>query len=828
MANLSNINNKFLVTTGGNVGIGDTGPSTKLTVDVPAVLNNTVNLFKLGDDTNGLVFKKFWDSGGIAWRLNKGISGINMMTFSQDGKVGIGTDSPDNILHIRNGDTTYASQVGADTMLFLETTNVSNALQFTSANTAQQYIMFGDDDPNVGWISYNHSDNNLNFRVNAIERMRIDSSGNVTIGTGIIKPAIGGDIAITQGAIGLRINDAASAISPTTATSNNDNAVDLGVSNIRFRNLYMGGTGTFAGNVTVGANTVQNGTNPGLKIQSTNTSQTVLGLHNTTSRNWEVAVGGSTNTLGAGKFYVYDNTADAGRLVIDTSGNVGIGTISPAQKLHVIGNIYSVNSGTDGGQIRLANSGGGSNWYWAARTTGLNLGELGAADGRMFIANGGNVGIGTTSPSQKLEVSGNTYVTGYVQASSALIGLKNGYATFGSNSTATGIALSRDFLPSSYPDLIINSSGNVGIGTSSPSQKLEVTGNFKLNGTVVQEGTGNNLTFKYRTANSNAYSGGNATCKFGRFYWTPAHWVTGAPVIKVTLHCKYYQGERREYIIKAGYQNTDPVINELQPSSPQQKITLSVGATTSAGYNYAGQPVYYVDLQWTQTAYIWGWAQVESQVGFLTSNPTSTWGGVVMDSAITQTNNSGTTKDYTSFFAGNVGVGTETPPAKLSVYAGGADGIQLLDLSDTNNSGRVFYARSGGGSWCIMNNATNYSIRSGGVPGSTSGTEKIRLTGYSATSWTSGSDETIKENIKPIGNVLNKINDYRCVEYNLIDDETKDKKIGFIAQDWQEDFPQIIEQMENEKIGMKYTETIPILLKAIQELKAEIELLKSK
>ena len=177
---------------------------------------------------------------------------------------------------------------------------------------------------------------------------------------------------------------------------------------------------------------------------------------------------------------------------------------------------------------------------------------------------------------------------------------------------------------------------------------------------------------------------------------------------------------------------------------------------------------------------------------------------------------------------GNVGIGTETPPAKLSVYAGGADGIQLLDLSDTNNSGRVFYARSGGGSWCIMNNATNYSIRSGGVPGSTSGTEKIRLTGYSATSWTSGSDETIKENIKPIGNVLNKINDYRCVEYNLIDDETKDKKIGFIAQDWQEDFPQIIEQMENEKIGMKYTETIPILLKAIQELKAEIELLKSK
>ena len=101
---------------------------------------------------------------------------------------------------------------------------------------------------------------------------------------------------------------------------NNDGAVGFFITSA--------GNTTFAGNVTVGANTVQNGTNPGLKIQSTNISQTVLGLHNTTSGNWEVAVGGSANTIGAGKFYVYDNTADAGRLVIDTSGNAMIGGTS--------------------------------------------------------------------------------------------------------------------------------------------------------------------------------------------------------------------------------------------------------------------------------------------------------------------------------------------------------------------------------------------------------------------------------------------------------------------------------------------------------------------
>ena len=77
----------------------------------------------------------------------------------------------------------------------------------------------------------------------------IDSSRNLlNIGTissgansGIIKE-IGGDISLVQGAVGLRINDSASAISATTATSNNDASVDLGVSNIRFRNLFLSGT----------------------------------------------------------------------------------------------------------------------------------------------------------------------------------------------------------------------------------------------------------------------------------------------------------------------------------------------------------------------------------------------------------------------------------------------------------------------------------------------------------------------------------------------------------------------------------------------------------
>jgi hypothetical protein len=93
-----------------------------------------------------------------------------------------------------------------------------------------------------------------------------------------------------------------------------------------------------------------------------------------------------------------------------------------------------------------------------------------------------------------------------------------------------------------------------------------------------------------------------------------------------------------------------------------------------------------------------------------------------------------------------------------------------------------------------------------------------------ATAWTSNSDIALKENIKPLENVLDKIKDYRCVEYNLKTDD--DKKIGFIAQDWENDFAPIVNKDENEMLGMKYTETIPVLLKAIQELKAEVDKLK--
>jgi hypothetical protein len=320
---------------------------------------------------------------------------------------------------------------------------------------------------------------------------------------------------------------------------------------------------------------------------------------------------------------------------------------------------------------------------------------------------------------------------------------------------------------------VINGSGNVGIGTASPSQKLDVQGNVNINGTVVEEGSGNNKTFRYRTPNSNSHSGGNALITFGRFYWTPAHWVNIGPVLEVTLQCKYYSGYQRKYIIKAGYGDNEVIVNELQPSETLQRITLQVGTKTAAGYNYAGQPVYYVDLQWTQTAYIWGWAQLSQQVPFLTANPTSGWGGVVVYSALSQNNNAGTPTNHPSFFAGNIKV-----PSTYNLTTGTAANMHV----DSNG----FFYRS----TSSLKYKTDVRDYDKGL------NEVMQL----QPKYYKGKDDG---NVQFAGLIAEDVHDLGLTEFvQYADDETPD--------------------------ALAYPNMIALLTKAIQELKAEIELLKSK
>ncbi|MDP3764879.1 MAG: hypothetical protein Q8R04_00045, partial [Nanoarchaeota archaeon] len=74
-----------------------------------------------------------------------------------------------------------------------------------------------------------------------------------------------------------------------------------------------------------------------VELQKNN--EVFLNIRNTeaSGRQYALVSAGSSGGIGIGKFSVYDKTADASRLTIDSSGNVGIGTASPSQKLDVTG-----------------------------------------------------------------------------------------------------------------------------------------------------------------------------------------------------------------------------------------------------------------------------------------------------------------------------------------------------------------------------------------------------------------------------------------------------------------------------------------------------------
>jgi len=102
-----------------------------------------------------------------------------------------------------------------------------------------------------------------------------------------------------------------------------------------------------------------------------------------------------------------------------------------------------------------------------------------------------------------------------------------------------------------------------------------------------------------------------------------------------------------------------------------------------------------------------------------------------------------------------------------------------------------------------------------------------------ATSFTTYSDERLKKNIKDIGSVLDKIKDIRCVSYLRKDIDNFRETIGFVAQDFVDKFDQVLDSSKirpddkEESLGIKYTETIPILLKAIQELSDKVAALEA-
>ena len=376
--------------------------------------------------SQGQLFSVTDDLSGSIFAVSD-ISGVPIFDINSsgvsyfDGNVGIGTTAPTKKLDVVSNTTYDGIQISGSAIPTLGIIDTTNNAKFVA------YVR--DSDATIG-METNHP---LTINTNNTERMRIGSGGNV--GIGITAPTtklhvVGQDITFYSGTaeqslqVGrnanerteIFINDLQNKITAINDADNNDPHKFI------LNRAFLG----------TGANT------------------------------FEIQKDGSV------------------QLLIDTSGNVGIGTTSPSAKLQITGSdgYLKFDSNGDNGFIKsdfnldlyaddtANNSSGYSN---------IRFFTYGANE-KMRITSGGNVGIGTTSPDTTLHVQG---------ATDPRIDLgedPNNKVWMRWNSSGNYADFTTRVGGTYHANTLVLKDGNIGIKITAPTQRLHVSGNARVTG----------------------------------------------------------------------------------------------------------------------------------------------------------------------------------------------------------------------------------------------------------------------------------------------------------------------------------------------------------
>ena len=392
-----------------------------------------------GDTNTGI-----WSPGADTIAFSEG--GVEAMRITSTGNVGIGTTSPAAKLDVSAGSS------GATGVAGLNTLTVQNSgaagIAILTTNSVFGSIAFGDPENGaIGRIRYNHSDDSMLFQTNAAERMRINSAGNVGIGT-------------TTPAAQLQVSGSTNNTAQFTAS---------------ITGTTMDVTAVTSGTIVVGDIVYSGGVSPITHI-------TALGTGTGGTGTYTVSV---SQTVSSTTLYTGSGTASTIR-ISDTDTGAVAG--QPSGSIEFFGSDGSTPGAGVGAYVSAISED-------ATPDTALTFGTRSAAGGgvdaneRMRITSAGNVGIGTSSPGQRLDVNGSIVTTGGTTDQRGMfIGHQNNINTSYVSRSENGVPNTSNRIKFSYTDdslgfdvnaaerMRIDASGNVGIGTSVPDALLSVNG----------------------------------------------------------------------------------------------------------------------------------------------------------------------------------------------------------------------------------------------------------------------------------------------------------------------------------------------------------------
>lgn len=784
---------KMRITSSGNVGIGTSSPYSKLDVSGAISMNGAyfaannatyTQIYKAQSNSVGLYIggagdpQNYYDNTQHFFRSSGG--GATYAIIDSSGNVGIGTTTP--------GDKLEVSGTG----------NIGIRIR-TSTNTGSDYASLryvqGATETAVTYVNLG----NYITSVGGSERMRITSTGNVGIGTSV--PATRFDVQLATNKhilfhngngeaeiLGATDNGSAYAplfisASPLVLNVNNGSNVGINISNPNSKlEVYDGDISVTTANSFSFLNSNRNfipntgGVSLGaLRFRGYSTGTTYQvgsAIYSFSQDAWT-----STSTPGYLSFQTTTSgsTSPSEKMVISSAGAVkfnsygsGSFTGTATQKLAVdsSGNIIEIPIGA--GPV----DGSGTTNYVTKWTDADTIGNS------QIFDNGTNVGIGTASPTYKLEISGALRSTGTLYSDNgSLAGALNlgQIVSIGSSWTSYANLVFTMHNGGGFSDIMkLQGNGNVGIGTSSPITKLHIDkasqtigGTTPNGGLVITNLAGSNYALEFgtdtslapwiqsRNATSSTYynlllnpSGGN----IGIGTTTPDSKldVTGGDITVNTsgtgfMNFKYGSVGSESAIgtvttdgINISYNASSALTFGTAGTTERMRITSggNVGIGTSSPTqqfevykdNFRRFSIQYPTTYAVRLALgVNGYIEQEANGGYLTIAQQYATPGVNINFKI------GTSEKVTIDYLGNVGIGTTTPDAKL--HAVGSGIVNIVQSSNTVSYTQYYNSSTGTNSTSDgltvgLNGIDAYifSREAGSLVIGTSDTERMRIT----------------------------------------------------------------------------------------------------